>query len=262
MRSLIPILLAVVVLSSGCDPDGYSCNSEECYADDNNPQYQTLEDCNSLCNEPKLGGCGSLVLYEDYLYSTVQIGSQCWFAENCRYLPEVSPSSAGSDASPYYYVYGYEGTDVGVAQATIHYDTYGALYNWPAVMTEGICPSGWHIPSDSEWQTMEVSLGMSESEASSTSFRGSPVGDYMKSTSGWNNDGNGSNSSSFNGIPGGFRGDWSNTFEGLGNYGYWWSSSEDNIQDSWYRFLLNQTDDGYRGSYVNSGGFSARCVRD
>ena len=51
MRNLIPILLALVVLSSGCDPDGYSCNSEGCYADDDSPQYQTLEDCLSVCDE-------------------------------------------------------------------------------------------------------------------------------------------------------------------------------------------------------------------
>ena len=59
MRNLIPILLAVVVISSGCDPDGYSCNSEGCYDDDDNPQYQTLDDCINLCDGPKPGGCGS-----------------------------------------------------------------------------------------------------------------------------------------------------------------------------------------------------------
>ena len=47
------------------------------------------------------------------------------------------------------------------AQATANYETYGVFYNWPAVMTEGICPSGWHIPTDFEWGTMEMALGMS-----------------------------------------------------------------------------------------------------
>ena len=93
----------------------------------------------------------------------------------------------------------------GSSKSTANYATYGVLYNWPAVMTEGICPSGWHIPSDGEWQTMEISLGMSESEAAQTGWRGSPVGDYMKSTSGWNSGGNGSNSSGFTGLPGGYR---------------------------------------------------------
>ena len=102
------------------------------------------------------------ITHQGYEYDIVEIGGQCWFAENCRYLPEVSPSSEGSETDPYYYVYGYEGTDVASAMSTSNYATYGVLYNWPAVMTEGICPSGWHIPSDGEWQTMEMSLGMSE----------------------------------------------------------------------------------------------------
>ncbi len=112
------------------------------------------------------------------------------------------------------------------AMSTSNYATYGVLYNWPAVMTEGICPSGWHIPSDGEWQTMEISLGMSEADAASRVWRGSPVGDYMKSTSGWNdyngNSGNGSNSSGFDGRPGGwtvYAG-----FFNLGDDAYWWSS--------------------------------------
>ena len=91
-------------------------------------------------------------------------------------------------------------------------------------MTEGICPSGWHIPSDEEWQTIEMSLGMSEAEAAERGWRGSPVGDYMKSTSGWNNNGNGSNSSGFTGLPGGYR--YSGGFAYDGYYGYWWSASE------------------------------------
>ena len=103
--------------------------------------------------------CGDLVSHEGYNYSTVQIGEQCWFSENCRYLPVVSPSSAGSETSPYHYVYGYEGTTVSAAQATDNYATYGVLYNWPAVMTEGICPSGWHIPSDEEFTELTDFLG-------------------------------------------------------------------------------------------------------
>jgi len=259
MRNLIPILLGVVVLSSGCDPDGYSCNSEGCYADDN-PQYQTLEDCNSLCDEPKPGGCGSLVLHEDYLYSTVQIGNQCWFAENCRYLPEVSPSNEESETEPYYYVYGYEGTDVEAAKSTANYETYGVLYNWPAVMTEGICPSGWHIPSDGEWQTMEISLGMSETEAASTEWRGSPVGDYMKSASGWNSGGNGSNSSGFNGLPGGWR--WIGSFYNSGDNTYLWSSSASGSSYAWTRLLVNWNSSVERSPDLKESGFSARCVRD
>jgi uncharacterized protein (TIGR02145 family) len=203
--------------------------------------------------------CGDLVSHEGYDYSTVLIGDQCWFSENCRYLPEVSPYSVGSGTDPYYYVYGYEGTDVGAAQATSNYTTYGVLYNWSAVMTEGICPSGWHIPSDGEWQTMEISLGMSESDASSTGWRGSPVGNYLKSTSGWNDSGNGSNSSGFNGLPGGYR--YSAAFTYVEGYGYWWSASESST-GSWDRDLNYTYDNVGRSSFDQDHGLSARCVRD
>jgi uncharacterized protein (TIGR02145 family) len=218
---------------------------------------------NSSCSEPEFSECGDDITHDGYDYSTVLIGEQCWFAENCRYLPEVSPSSEGTnywnETAPYYYVYGYEGTDVASAMSTSNYATYGVLYNWPAVMTEGICPSGWHIPSDGEWQTMEISLGMSEADAASEGWRGFPVGDYMKSTSGWNNNGNGSNSSGFTGLPGGYC-DSGGSFS-VGYYGYWWSASGSGSY-SWERRLVDYYDNVSRGSKAQGHGFSARCVRD
>ena len=265
MRYLTPILLAFVVLSSGCDPDGYSCSFEGCYEDDNNPQFQTLEDCNSLCDEAQQPGiCGSPILHEGYIYSTVLIGDQCWYSENCRYLPVVSPSFPGSETSPYYYVYGYEGTDVEEAKATAKYEKYGVLYNWPAVMTEGICPSGWHIPSDGEWQTMEISLGMSEAEASSTGMliRGTDEGYQMKSTSGWENNGNGSNSSGFNGLPGGIGFGGGAAYDGRS--GSWWSVSELDYPSShrWFRGVSYEHDMVHRYHSGSDSRRSARCVRD
>jgi len=203
--------------------------------------------------------CGDDINHEGYDYSTVLIGDQCWFAENSRYLPEVSPSSASSETSPLYYVYGYEGTDVAAAMSTSNYETYGVLYNWPAVMTEDICPSGWHIPSDGEWQTMEISLGMSESEAADTGWRGTDEGYQMKSTSGWNSGGNSSNSSGFTGLPGGSR--YSGGFNSNGNLGYWWSASESGSV-SWNRLLIDSGGDVNRDTNSRGSGFSARCVRD
>jgi uncharacterized protein (TIGR02145 family) len=208
---------------------------------------------------PEFAACGDQIEHEGYSYSTVQIGDQCWFSENCRYLPEVSPSNEGNSTDPYYYVYGYEGTDVEAAKSTENYQTYGVLYNWPAVMTEGICPSGWHIPTDEEWQTMEISLGMSESEAAGTGWRGTDEGHQMKSTSGWNSGGNGSNSSGFTGLPGGYRS--SGGFYYGGDYGYWWSASESG-SDSWERVLYDAYVNVFRNSTNRNYGFSARCVRD
>jgi uncharacterized protein (TIGR02145 family) len=205
-----------------------------------------------------------MVSHAGYDYSTVQIGDQCWFSENCRYLPVVSPSSEGNTTDPYYYVYGYEGTDVITAQAQATYSTYGVLYNWPAVLVPGICPSGWHIPTDLEWQTMEIALGMSALEASGSGWRGTDQGSQMKSTIGWNSGGNGSNSSGFTGLPGGYRysgGFSSNGFSSNGDGGRWWSASEFGSY-SWRRKLSSDDDSVSRGNFNRYYGFSARCVRD
>ena len=226
--------------------------------------------CGGICNEDADGDgvcdwdCGESLVYDGYDYSTVQIGGQCWFAENCRYLPSVSPTFPSSTTDPHYFVYGYEGTDVEAAKSTeIYetnvYETYGVLYNWPAVMTEGICPSGWHIPSDGEWQTMEISLGMWESEAASEGWRGYDEGYQMKSTSGWYQGGNGSNSSGFNCLPGGFTS--TSFFQAIQTYGMWWSASESG-SDSWRR-ILNYSANTVERSVTNQYyGFSARCLRD
>ena len=257
MKNLFPILFAVVVISSGCDPDGYSCNSDGCYEDNDNPQYQTLEDCNSMCDEQIPGGCGSPVLHDGYLYSTVQIGEQCWFAENCRYLPSVSPSYYLSESvsQPRYYVYAYEGSSVEAAMLTNNYETYGVLYNWPAVMTEGVCPSGWHIPSKDEFIELENFLG-----------EGSAVF-AMKSTSGWSDmwgdDNNGSNSSGFTALPGGKRTTSSaGDFWLIGTRAYWWSSTTMGLNSGWSMNIPDQNDNLIFIGEYNADGLSARCIRD
>jgi uncharacterized protein (TIGR02145 family) len=228
MKNLIPILLAVVVLSSGCDPEEFEV-------------------------------CGDLVSHEGYDYSTVQIGDQCWFAENCRYLPAVSPSTVGDTITPYYYVHGYEGNDVSVAQATSNYETYGVLYNWPAVMTEGICPSGWHIPSDAELTQLSDFLGdiiVAGGKMKEQTY------DYWDSP----NTG-GTNSSGFTALPGGYRSSDGFGFYvnggGSGNMGLWWSSSEAGYGSlSKSRTIYSGKTDLFLGNGYQFNGFSARCVRD
>ena len=106
---------------------------------------------------------------------------------------------------------------------------------------------------------MEILLGMSESEAASLGWRGSPVGDYLKSTSGWNDGGNGSNSSGFMGLPGGYRSN--NGFTNYGVFGDWWSSSASG-SSLWRRELHGYGDDVARVIYSQGHGFSARCIKD
>jgi uncharacterized protein (TIGR02145 family) len=101
-------------------------------------------------------------------YKTVKIGEQVWMAENLSYLPSVIGPSISSDTTAYYYVYGYADTVVADAKATVNYTTYGVLYNWTAAMNgsasnssivQGVCPTGWHLPSDTEWKELTVYLG-------------------------------------------------------------------------------------------------------
>jgi uncharacterized protein (TIGR02145 family) len=266
------------VFGSGLCGEGTMWNSELELCEITNPTDSNFDGCtglNDLLNLLSMFGectesnsCGNPVNYQGYDYSTVQIGEQCWFAENCRYLPAVVPSSVSSNILPFSYVYGYEGYAVAAAKATANYETYGVLYNRPAVMVEGICPSGWHIPSDGEWQTMEISLGMSEADAASEGWRGSPVGDYMKSTSGWGwsdwsgSSGNGSNSSGFTGLPGGLIDPLDGFFFWVEELGYWWTASGSDTS-AWVWGMWDGWDDVSRNVSTSlSAGYSARCVRD
>jgi len=127
--------------------------------------------------------------------------------------------------------------------------TYGKLYNWYAVNDpRGLAPKGYHIPSDAEWSIL-------------TTYLGTDAAAKMKSTTGWNEDGNGNNTSGFAGLPGGAR-DSNGSFDFIGAYGYWWSSSEYYANNAWYRSLSYPNGDVYRSSFFKQFGFSVRCLRD
>ena len=192
-------------------------------------------------------------------YKTVKIGAQIWMAENLAYLPSVSPPSNGSRTDPVYYVSGYSGTSVSEAKATDNYTTYGVLYNWPAAKTA--CPTGWHLSSDEEWKTLEMYLGMSQSEADAEFDRGTDEGKKLKSTSGWNYGSNGTDEVGFSALPGGYR-YYDGNFGLLGDAGYWWTSTAASSVFEWTRAVFDDDDQVNRGRYHPHIGFSVRCVRD
>ncbi len=193
-------------------------------------------------------------------YAVVTIGTQTWMAENLKYLPSVSTSSDNSYVDPYYYVYDYEGTSVSEAKATDNYKTYGVLYNWPAALNA--CPSGWHLPTDNEWKTLEMHLGMSQSEANQTGWhRGTDEGKKLKSTSGWYDNGIGTDEVGFSAFPGGYRGYYGGFYD-LGEDGYWWSATADGSTFGWFRHLYYKFDEVHRFSFNKPYGYSVRCVRD
>jgi uncharacterized protein (TIGR02145 family) len=138
---------------------------------------------------------------------------------------------------------------------------YGKLYNWYAVADpRGLCPIGWHVPSDKEWTILSKALGVTE------------AGKKMKSLSGWYKNGNGSNGSEFNGLPGGDRDVEGKSWGGNQLYGYWWSSSGgSNCSDclpeyhkkfAWAHRLAYNWPDLNRHYYHKGQGFSVRCLKD
>ncbi len=195
-------------------------------------------------------------------YNWVKIGTQTWMAENLAYLPRVSPSYSSSITEPSYYVYDYQRTNVTEAKTTENFKTYGVLYNWPAAIDA--CPSGWHLPNDSEWKTMEIYLGMSQEESDGTSWRGTYEGGKLKEsgTTHWRSPNAGAtNESGFTALPGGSVSSIGN-FSGIGYYGSWWSATEYSPVYAWYRYITYDLSSVYRLYYSMDFGFSVRCVRD
>jgi len=211
-------------------------------------------------------------------YEWLKIGDQVWMAENLKYLPSVVGIGTSSNTDPYYYVYGYDGTSVSEAKATENYDTYGVLYNWNAVMqgesssntnpsgVQGVCPDGWHVPSDEEWKELEMQLGMSQSEADNRGYRGTNEGSKLAGNASLWYDGvleNNSRfgSSGFTALPGGVL-TTNGNFGYIGDYGYWWSSTENSSTNVWHRKLGYLDSSVIRDDFYKGHGFSVRCVRD
>jgi uncharacterized protein (TIGR02145 family) len=193
-------------------------------------------------------------------------------AENLAYLPSVNMVADGSEdaAGSYYYVYGYDGTNVADAKATDNYATYGVLYNWTAAMDgeassttnpsgiQGVCPAGWHLPSDAEWTELTDYLG-GESVASG---KLKETGTIEEGTGLWEAPNTGAtNETGFTALPGSYR-DPGGIFYGIGDVGAWWSATEYDATYALYRYMRSL--DSYVLSFYNykEVGFSVRCVRD
>jgi uncharacterized protein (TIGR02145 family) len=194
---------------------------------------------------------------DGHTYSVVQIGDQCWFAENLRTtvyaddsaIPEVTYGSAWGSG----YV---TGARCDYENHAFNVTSYGRLYNWYAVDdARGLCPSGWHVPTDGEWTDLEDFI-------TSQGFSGTE-GTALKATAGWYGySGNGTDDFGFSALPGGYR--YSNgNFSSAGDIGYWWSSSPVGGGGGWYRKLSYTNPDVYRnGNFGPRNGFSVRCLRD
>ncbi len=194
-------------------------------------------------------------------YNTVLIGNQCWMKENLRVGMRINGAENMLDddvVEKYCY-------DDDLANC----ETYGGLYQWVEMMNytnqegaQGICPSGWHIPSDQDWKNMEMYLGMSQTEANAPDWRGDDEGDKLKTTTGWLDGGNGTNSSGFTALPSGYRAGEDSGFEALGNSAFWWTSTPFSDVQTWYRSVGPYVSKIQRTYNYNGSGISVRCIKD
>jgi uncharacterized protein (TIGR02145 family) len=200
--------------------------------------------------------------YEGNSYSTIEIGTQTWMAENLKSakfndgtnIPLVPDSSDWEfRITPAYCWYNNDSAN--------YWYVYGALYNWYSINTAKLCPTNWHVPSDEEWKTLEISLGMPTADAESSGWRGTDQGTQLKSNSGWNSNEVGANISGFTGLPGGFR-FYNGKFDNFGGLGHWWSATEFNYNIGWFRALISIYTKVYRNGNPKQTGFSVRCIRN
>jgi uncharacterized protein (TIGR02145 family) len=203
-----------------------------------------------------LSGChsDSMKDIEGNVYKTVTLGTQVWMAENLKTtkyndgteIPVITENDSWAKlTTPGYSWYNNDSKE--------YKKIYGALYNWYVVNTNKLCPVGWHVSTDAEWNTLAIFLQ-----------GGNEVGGKLKEkgTKHWKIPNEGAtNESGFTALPGGYR-----SFEGAFNYigitGYWWSSTEYNESSVLFWNLRYKSGGTFKYRSEKNCGFSVRCIRD
>jgi len=164
------------------------------------------------------------------VYQTVKIGEQWWMAENLAYKP-----SSGN-----YWAYDNDQSKVA---------NHGYLYDWETA--KNVCPSGWHLPSDAEWNTLEIAVGLSSIDAQKVGWRQGTHANALKT----------GGSSGFEVVFGGYR-NTIGSFNSAGSYANFWSSTAYDGSNAWGRGFSHSDADVNRDWYDKQYGFSVRCLRD
>lgn len=201
---------------------------------------------------------GSLADGEGNNYKTIQIGGQVWMAENLKStkfndgtaIPLEKIDLQWTNLTTPAYCW-FNNND------TVYAGIYGAYYNWFSVNTGKLCPTGWHIPSDIEWQTLVDFLGGEHVAGSKLKEAG---------TNNWLSTNKGAtNQSGFTALPAGLRGSIDGTFAGAGDYGGWWSTTEVSsgpFGAAWIRWIHGDTSVVVRNEIYKKDGFAVRCIKD
>lgn len=201
---------------------------------------------------------------EGHVYKTVLIGNQIWMAENLR-------ATRYNNNTPIMEV---TDTTTWKAELTVHTPAYcwynnnaangatnGALYNWYVVSDGNICPQGWHVGTESDFQALELYLGLPADSVNLWGWRGTGIATHLKSSQ-WDGD----NTSGFNARPSGYRAWVNGKFSGMGELTYFWTGTDDAInhkpQLSWYRRMDSSISWIYKATTEKAGGKSIRCKKD
>ena len=218
------------------------------------------------------------VSYGGKEYKTVKIGTQTWFAENLNYdVPNNTTDVCYGEGSEVYVsdeaTGGGSWKTLSAAEVQTNCTKYGRLYNWATAMGinasyndsewngsdvkhQGVCPTGWHLPSDAEWTQL-------------TDFVGEKAGTKLKSSTGWyaySGVPAGTNGYGLSALPGGY-GDFDGSFYSAGNSGFWWSATEGNAKEgnanyAYYRIMIYNTEDVIMHDNYKDDRLSVRCVQD
>lgn len=259
-------IISMVNYILGGTVDPFNLDAADINADDAINVLDIIGIVNIILQTPGIPcPCVPSVTYEGQTYNTVKIGDQCWFKENLNVGIRINGSNdqANNDIIEKYCYDDLES----------NCDAYGGLYQLFEAMdytttegAQGICPNGWHIATDEEWKILEgivdSNFPVGDPEWDDTGWRGYDAGKNLKSTSGWNSGGNGTDQYGFTALPGGSRDADGTSFDNLGDVADFWSSTEDGNWTAWARYLHYTLDDVYRSHQYYTYGFSIRCLKD
>ncbi len=210
--------------------------------------FSVMGFCWTACEKPaeKVCSSGSFIDERDgEVYCKTTIGAQTWMAENLRYK---SDSSTQNPLNP---------MDINI--------NYGRLYNFNEAQQS--CPNGWHLPTDAEWKTLELFLGVHPTNLDDINERGTGQGDQLKSKKGWQANLDtavvGTNDYGFNALPSGERNPSFGPYYNLGTHASFWTATEfDTTGGAWMRDLSYENEKIGRLYFSQKMGYACRCVKD